>query len=459
MRPSVNRLLLAPCRFVPASLRFGAGFRSWTHFLDRSAGWNRAQLDQYRLEQLQLLLRNAEATTTYYAEAFADAGVAAANLTSFADLPRFPLLDRDTVRRRAADLISRDYPPSRRSAFSTGGTTGTPLELSRDENQYTATERAFNWRFWRQQGYSWHERCLVLKGQRDLRERIDYNARDRALFVFNPTLDRANLDRLVALFHRHHPAALHGYPSMLAQFARLLLERPGRVEFPSLKLILPSSEQLLASNRLLIETAFRRPVIDLYGQNERAARLEYCQTSGLYHIIPEYGHVEMLAPGGAPATRDGEVAELVGTGFHNAAMPLVRYRTGDYVIVGPDSCPCGRPYQTVRNILGRTGDFIVTPSGRRVSATVLEFDFDLAEHVADLQLVQESPGQVRIDVVAEAGFTPEMGDDFRRRVQERLGPDVTVEWRQVPAIARPPNRKRRLVISRVAEAAPPPSTG
>ena len=45
--------------------------------------------------------------------------------------------------------------------------------------------------------------------------------------------------------------------------------------------------------------------------------------SELFYFFPQYGHVEFGPPD------DQGLREVIGTSFHNFAMPLIRYRTGD----------------------------------------------------------------------------------------------------------------------------------
>ena len=50
---------------------------------------------------------------------------------------------------------------------------------------------------------------------------------------------------------------------------------------------------------------------------------------GRIHVIPAAGILEILREDGSPCSA-GEVGEIVVTGLLNDAMPLIRYRVGDY---------------------------------------------------------------------------------------------------------------------------------
>jgi phenylacetate-CoA ligase len=59
-----------------------------------------------------------------------------------------------------------------------------------------------------------------------------------------------------------------------------------------------------------------------------------------------------VRPGTGDALADGEVGEVVVTGF-NPVYPLVRLGTGDLSAVLPGSSPCGRTNSRIRGWMGR----------------------------------------------------------------------------------------------------------
>jgi len=68
---------------------------------------------------------------------------------------------------------------------------------------------------------------------------------------------------------------------------------------------------------------------------------------------------------------DDGLFELVGTGFNNVSMPLIRYRCGDLVRPAPaeERCACGRSFPLIEEVVGRVDDSIKAPGralGRRL---------------------------------------------------------------------------------------------
>ncbi|MEI5681281.1 MULTISPECIES: phenylacetate--CoA ligase family protein [unclassified Mesorhizobium] len=69
-------------------------------------------------------------------------------------------------------------------------------------------------------------------------------------------------------------------------------------------------------------------------------------------IINEHVIIEIVRPGTGDPVPDGEVGEVVVTGF-NAAYPLVRLGTGDLSAILPGASPCGRTNARIKGWMGR----------------------------------------------------------------------------------------------------------
>jgi len=96
---------------------------------------------------------------------------------------------------------------------------------------------------------------------------------------------------------------------------------------------------------------------------------------------------------------DGERAEIVVTGLSDDAMPLVRYRLGDYVVKDKDErCACGTYFSTLRHIEGRESDALLGAGGEPVpSGEIVEcLETDLG--LRDFQLIQENATELLLRV-------------------------------------------------------------
>jgi len=246
----------------------------------------------------------------------------------------------------------------------------------------------------------------------------------------------------IEALERFDPVLLQAYPSSISYLARWLEEHDRVYRGPSLRGIVTSSETLSPADRQVITERFGCRVFDWYGAFERVAAIGTCE-HGNYHVLEDYGCVE-FEPNG-----DG-TANLIGTGFGNRSMPLIRYRADDVVVPADPGyrCPCGRSFRVVERVLGRVDDVIRTPDGRHV--VMLDWIFAGLFGLMEAQVVQEKLDEVRIRIVAggEFGFADEQA--LLARALERLGPRVRIRIERVAQIERTRNGKFRQIISRLS---------
>jgi phenylacetate-CoA ligase len=100
-------------------------------------------------------------------------------------------------------------------------------------------------------------------------------------------------------------------------------------------------------------------------------------------------------------------------------MPLIRYDTDDIGIVDADQCPCGRPYPLLKEISGRSGDFLYTPEGRAVHSLLFAYIFDELPWVKEYQVVQERLDRITIRIIPDRGFDERKLDNVRAQIQNQ----------------------------------------
>ncbi|HEU0306965.1 MAG TPA: phenylacetate--CoA ligase family protein, partial [Lysobacter sp.] len=244
----------------------------------------------------------------------------------------------------------------------------------------------------------------------------------------------AYLDALV----RFDPVVIQAYPSSIGFLAAWMMGARRRYRGNSLRGIVTSSETLADGRRREIESAFGRRVFDWYGQAERVAAIGTCE-QGRYHLLSDYSFVETL-----PA-EDG-LFELVGTGFGNAAMPLIRYRCGDLVLPASprERCACGRSFPLIEQVIGRVDDAIKLADGRSIGR--LDHIFKGVDGILEAQIRQERFDAITILIVP----SPEYGDRTREALHNnaryRLGDGTSLDIRLVDMIPRTRNGKFKGVV-------------
>lgn len=418
--------------------------RRYAKFLNRSQWWSKSELDAYQLEQLKTLVNKAYRNVPYYRGAMQVFNVRPEDIRSLEDVSLMPFVEKEMLRRRQQDFLSAHSPLPFLYKCHTSGTTGTPLTLYRDLRnvgfEYAMLSRQRRWA-----GVLPGERYATLKGELiadNVVNRGDYwslNIAENKLVMSSYHLAATTFERYLDAMVKYRVVAVDGYPSSVYALAKFMLERG--LDLP-LKAVLTSSETLVAEQKAVIEAVFRCRVFDYYGMAERIAAVHTCEY-GSYHVVPEYSLVEFI--------RTGSLAdpyyEIVGTAFTNHAMPLIRYRVGDIAEISHERCACGRDYPVIKGIVGRTDDYVVTPSGKLVGR--LDHIFKGANHLIEAQIYQPSRRRLVLRIVPDHAFSKRDGDVILEKLSRRLGEDMDFEIENVPFIPRTARGKIKSVVSEI----------
>lgn len=433
---------------------FAAGERplfARLRLLEEMQWYSRERLLTHQKSQLHQILAHAQSSSPYYEGSIprlAETSDVVAVLTSL------PLLEKRDVQRHAAAIRAR-VPTGRVSRKTTGGSTGEPVTILKDRTA-TAYERAAMWlaygwfdvemgdraaRFWGTP-YTWKRRLSSRIGDLFM-NRIRFSA-----FEF----DDRELGEYWNRLRRFAPDYVHGYVSMLEQMARWSL-READQDPPPLKSVVATSEVLTEPQRKVIEEAFRAPVQVEYGCGELGPIAHECPEGNLHLMVPNLW-IEILRPDGTAAA-PGESGELVLTDLHNRTMPLIRYRVGDFGLLG-DACRCGRGFPVLEKVWGRAYDFVESPDGRRYHGEFFMYAFeDLRSRgvpVGQFQVIQIAPDELKVRVTSEA-----TGPSFSRAIIETLErrlPGMGIHVECVAQIPRSDSGKMQVIKGYRAQMSP-----
>ena len=393
-------------------------------------------LDKYSTRMLEKTLTNAVENVEAYSIV----------QTSGKDqLDGFPLLDKDGLR-RGRDRYESNIKPIIVVRGSTSGTTGTPLEVPQPLNS-VIREQAFISRMLLWAGFekgdkrAWIRGDLIVPAAQKTGPYWRYSWFENMILMSSFHMKQDVLPQYIDAMVRFGVNVVRAYPSSIVTLAKYLESRdeyyPGR-----LKSIITSSEYLSPKHRHLVEERFRCKVFDWYGQFERVAAIANCE-HGRYHILTDYSHVELIGSGRGRY-------EIVGTSFTNNLYPLIRYRTGDHVLLSEETvCPCGRVYPLVKGIEGRVVDYVFATSGHKVFA--LDQCVKGVSGVLGSQYVQSEKGQIEVRVVADSCFDSAAISKLIYNVKVRLGEDMFVSVVEVEMLERTINGKVRQAICNVKD--------
>jgi phenylacetate-CoA ligase len=112
--------------------------------------------------------------------------------------------------------------------------------------------------------------------------------------------------------------------------------------------------------RQRIESATGIKAYDIFGTSELSGPLfTECSYQDGIHIWADQFLVEIIDPDSGEPLPEGERGELVITTLAKEALPLIRYRVGDFSILNREPCKCGRTHPRIMRVSGRVDDMLI----------------------------------------------------------------------------------------------------
>jgi phenylacetate-coenzyme A ligase PaaK-like adenylate-forming protein len=395
----------------------------------------RGELDAFRDRRLRDLVRHAHRRVPYYRLLFDEHGVDVARFRGMEDLASIPITSRRTLQELPADRITAaGIDRTKLVEKWSSGSTGRKLCVRRTwmEDRTLAALRKRS------------ERGLGI-GMRDRRASVTLirgtPSNDRQwplkvlqslglfrLRVFDCLADPGwVIDELRA----YRPDVVGGFSGAMARLAREV--GPGDLHDLGIRATIAGGEVLSPEMRRQIEDAFGAPLYEMYGSIEFDTLAIQCPQARHLHVCDDGLILEVLR-GDRPVDR-GQRGEVVATGLHSYAMPLIRYRLDDVVTRGAARCPCGSPYSTIRAVQGRMLDYFPLPDGRLIHPFLFTVPMlDAHGWIRQYQLTQQRKDRLALRIVPACAPEPARLDDLRRLCAEKLGSQVTLQVELLDAL-------------------------
>jgi len=430
-----------------------------------------------QLERLQALIAHAYEQVTHYREAFDEAGLRPGDIDSLAAATRIPITTKDHLRRRFPD---RQLARSHRGAWlrysNTSGTSGRPLMLIQDlgdiSAKYAAILRSRDLGgvdpFGSQLRITPNEcqpalpdgsspsgrllvglaagrsRSLVLL-ERELLHPILHRRLVLPAFWHEPSCTaHVDYDRYLDRIEAYAPAILQLHPLYALAFAKHIL-RTGRRP-PTLPGVIDTSGALMPpAVRRLVKEAFGIRVTQACGGCEFARYGACCPDDpDRMHLAEGFAHVEAVRPDDSPCA-PGELGNVLVSGLHGRAMPILRIEPGDVGRLIQEPCSCGRHSRRIQHE-GRIQSVLRTPTGGWTTARDCWDALLPLPGLLLFQLRQHSPERYELTLVREPGMELPQAE-IDDALQRLLGPGATVEQREAGRLRPEASGKLRLVVS------------
>ena len=426
------------------------------------------QLDResYR-KQIRYLLEHSR----FYQRKLNEAGFRSAeDIGELGDITGLPFTEKDEIRQTQANNPPfGDHlacaPERLRRVFSTSGTTGVPcyIGLTSEDIEIYATNVA---RGYTAAGFRPGQRIVVNFNAGPFVAGAVYHGFDKIGCTVIPT-GTGNTERLVNILQQLGATGLSCTPS----YGLYLIDwcHANGVETGTLGICNiitagePGGGDPLIRERL--ESAFGCKVRESMGIGDISLSTwaEDDDACGMHFMARGFAHVELINPDTCTPIpwEDGAEGELVYTTLRHEAMPLLRFRSRDHVVVNMKPNPLGRTGPRIRCV-GRTDDMLIVrgvnlfPSALR--SVLSEFAPDVSGMLQirpkAMGIAQNPPLPVLVELGARFQDTPEgLTHKIQENVRERLL--ISTDVRLVPYGTLPRETyKSRLVDYSDAESEP-----
>lgn len=152
------------------------------------------------------------------------------------------------------------------------------------------------------------------------------------------------------------------------------------------------------------------------------------EESGMHFHGQGYVHVELIDPETGEATpfEAGAEGELVYTHLRREAVPLVRFKSGDYVQVTGTDCACGRTSPKIQ-VMGRADDMLIYKGMNVFPSAIRDVISDVEDVAPRLRVILPEPDKVNFEEPIPIEIAREPDSD---RSDEDLIEAVVLEVRE-----------------------------
>ena len=399
----------------------------------------RKALETLQIEKLCSMLEQIYGRNRFYTDKFNAAGIHPDSIQTLDDLKRLPLTSKSELVQAQSDALpfgsNTTFKESAYSRFhQTSGTTGTPLRV---------LDTPESWDWW---GRCWG---YVLAGAG-----LTENDRLFVPFSFGPFIGfwaavegsqninammipgggRDSLQRL-HLMKELGATAMCCTPTYALRLAEVAQESSFDLSEIPLRTLIHAGEPgaNVPATKARIESVWNAKCYDHAGASEIGAHSFECelQPNGT-HVTESEFIVEVLNPETLEPVPAGEQGELIITNLGRIGYPVIRYRSGDLVVLNQQKCTCGRSYARFEGgVLGRADDMVVV-RGINVFPSAVENLVRQCESVEEFRITvttDREMGNLAIELELSKNANPESArKTVDQTIQNELSlrPEITL---------------------------------
>lgn len=408
-------------------------------------------LKSAQFKKLRAIVKYSYDHVPYYHWLLKSAKIKPEDIKTFDNVKKIPLTDKQTIRRNYDFLFPRGVDVSRLPSSFTSGSTGIPMKFVSDYSAKSYHAAVTKYVF-SECGVKPYDKFVTIWG----RAQSMVYSRPYAMFLrgFNEIIVPAFFEeaKLVDILRRINPDVIYTFPSLLTLLAN------ADVTGVSPRLIFTQGETVAQHCRDSVRKAFNLEIFETYGCVEFGFLAFECEEHCGLHMITDGNYIEFIDENGEYVS-PGEEGEIIVTGLYNRVMPLIRYRIGDVGIPTSEKCSCGRSLPLLEGIQGRSDDYLILPSGRKISYMNF-YDYFYKEMeknvfcISQFQIVQDSIDKIFFKVVKGRNLDFETLNKIKSAIETfftKHGENLEVIMQVVDDIPMGKTGKRARLISNIVK--------
>jgi len=407
------------------------------------------QLQDTQFKKLKAILNHAYNYVPYYHKLFSVAEIKPDDIKHFKDLNKIPLTSKQNIKRNFSNILALGIDPLKLPSGKTSGSTGIPMKIVYDYPT-KIHHNALHKYLLSECGVKLNDNFITIWG-RDAKS-ITWGKKYSMLFgdVCNTVIPLVIPEKIIKVLRKLNPDVINTFPSVITTLANY------DISGINPRIIFTMGEIVTKHHRDLVKTVFNSELFETYGSVEFEHLAFECKEHCGLHTITDGAYIEFIDENGEYVSA-GESGEIIVTGLINYAMPLIRYRIGDLGIPTDEKCPCGRSWQLIKSIEGRSNDYLTLPSGKILSFLYLMRLITHTEifsrnifNISQYQIVQEQKDKITFNIVKGKNFNLNDFILIKNNIKNwafKLGENLNVEIKIVDKIQRTRTGKRKVLIS------------
>jgi len=403
---------------IPYDIRNGSEYRKWKAFLQENTN-----KEEYTLFKIKETVLYAYKSTKYYNTEWKKLGISPYDINSIKDFESLPFISKDIVRDNFSDFMAQKYPKNKTFYVTTGGSSGDPMKYLQSNNVWIK-ELAFGMNYFSQYGYKPSMLKASFRGGEfsDLKkgQYWKYNPIHNEVHFSPFHINKNTVFQYVKDLNKLKPKFFHTYPSSLLMLINEMQEQNLFLSYP-VKAIFLISENFSSNDIDKIRNFFQCVVSSVYGHSERLIfATSYNSELETYHIDQKYGYFELVNSSGNSMSTNMQKGEIVGTGFDNFVMPLIRYRTADYTSY------INYKLDLIARVEGRwSQEYLIGYDKCKIYLSALNVHAAVSQNIIAFQYHQNKFGKVDLWIIKGKNFTNRDKNAFLLALKKKVGHNIT----------------------------------